>query len=46
MGAVSKALAQLRRDGSVSGFIDTMQTRKELYDLIDYTPGKPWEIPG
>lgn len=46
MGAVSKALAQLRRDGSVSGFIDTMQTRKELYDLISYTPGKPWEFPG
>lgn len=46
MGAVSKALTQLRRDGSVSGFIDTMQTRKELYDLIDYTPGKPWEFPG
>ncbi|MBL8762601.1 MAG: isocitrate lyase/phosphoenolpyruvate mutase family protein [Phycisphaerae bacterium] len=46
MGAVSKALAQLRRDGSVSGFIDTMQTRKELYDLIDYTPGTPWEFPG
>jgi len=46
MGAVGKALAQLRRDGSVSGFIDTMQTRKELYDLIDYTPGSPWEFPG
>ena len=46
MGAVSKALAQLRRDGSVNGFIDTMQTRKELYDLIDYTPGTPWEFPG
>lgn len=46
MGAVSNALTQLRRDGSVSGFIDTMQTRKELYDLIDYTPGTPWEFPG
>ncbi|NUQ51703.1 MAG: isocitrate lyase/phosphoenolpyruvate mutase family protein [Phycisphaerales bacterium] len=46
MGAVSKALTQLRRDGSVSGFIDAMQTRKELYDLIDYTPGKAWEFPG
>ncbi|MFO0833427.1 MAG: isocitrate lyase/phosphoenolpyruvate mutase family protein [Phycisphaerales bacterium] len=46
MGAVGKALAQLRRDGSVGGFIDTMQTRKELYDLIDYTPGKAWEFPG
>jgi methylisocitrate lyase len=46
MGAVSRALTQLRRDGSVNGFIDTMQTRKELYDLIDYTPGKPWEFPG
>lgn len=46
MGAVGKALAQLRRDGSVHAFIDTMQTRKELYDLIDYTPGEAWEFPG
>jgi methylisocitrate lyase len=43
MGAVDKALAAMKRDGSVSGVIDQMQTRKELYELIAYTPGVPWE---
>jgi methylisocitrate lyase len=45
MGAVTCALDQLRREGSVQGFIDQMQTRNELYELIDYTPGSPWEFP-
>jgi len=43
MGAVSAALKQLHADGSVAGFLDQMQTRQELYNLINYTPGKPWE---
>ncbi len=43
MGAVSTALAQLKAEGTVAGFVDRMQTRKELYELIDYTPGRPWE---
>ena len=43
MGAVDKALAAMKRDGSVTGVIDQMQTRKELYELIAYTPGEPWE---
>ena len=43
MGAVDKALAAMKRDGSVTGVIDQMQTRKELYELISYTPGEPWE---
>lgn len=46
MGAVSSALAALKRDGSVASFLDDMQTRQELYDAIGYTPGQPWEIPG
>lgn len=45
MGAVSRALEQLHRDGSVEGFMSQMQTRKELYELIGYTPGEPWEFP-
>lgn len=45
MGAVGRALAQLKFQGSVAPFLDQMQTRKELYELIDYTPGKPWEWP-
>jgi methylisocitrate lyase len=45
MGAVTRALEQLKRDGSVEGLLNQMQTRQELYDLIGYTPGKPWEWP-
>ncbi len=45
MGAVSRALESLKKDGSVSALLDQMQTRKELYGLIDYTPGTPWEFP-
>jgi methylisocitrate lyase len=35
--AVEDALAQLARDGSQEGFVDRMQTRAELYDLLNYT---------
>jgi methylisocitrate lyase len=35
--AVEEALAQLARDGSQRSFVDRMQTRAELYDLLDYT---------
>ncbi len=45
MGAVGRALAQLKSQGSVAPFLGQMQTRKELYELIEYTPGKPWEWP-
>lgn len=45
MGAVSRALADLRSTGSVEPFLDGMQTRGELYDLVGYTPGTPWEFP-
>jgi methylisocitrate lyase len=45
MGAVTRALDDLKRDGSVDAFVAQMQTRQELYDLIGYTPGKPWEFP-
>jgi methylisocitrate lyase len=45
MGAVSRALAQLKKDGTVEGFVKGMQTRDELYKLVGYTPGKPWETP-
>jgi methylisocitrate lyase len=37
MKAVEEALAQLAHDGSQKGFLDRMQTRAELYDLLDYT---------
>jgi methylisocitrate lyase len=43
MGAVDRALSQLKADGSVEGFIGQMQTRQQLYDLVEYKPGVPWE---
>ncbi len=45
MGAVVQALEVLGRDGDVSGLLDAMQTREELYDLLGYTPGTPWIHP-
>lgn len=45
MGAITRALEQLKHDGSVSGFIGQMQTREQLYQLIGYTPGVEWNFP-
>lgn len=36
MKAVETALGELARDGTQRGFTDRMQTRAELYDLLDY----------
>lgn len=46
MGAVTRALVQLKADGSVQNLLGQMQTRQELYDLVGYTPGQPWEAVG
>lgn len=45
MGAVTRALEVLRREGSVESVLGEMQTRKELYELVGYTPGVAWEYP-
>ncbi|MCA9286401.1 MAG: isocitrate lyase/phosphoenolpyruvate mutase family protein [Phycisphaerales bacterium] len=45
MGHVVRGLEVLRRDGSVQALLPEMQTRKELYDLLDYTPGVQWNFP-
>ena len=45
MGSVTRGLAQLKRDGTARGLLDQMQTRKELYALLDYTPGSEWHFP-
>ncbi len=45
MGAVTRALEVLKAEGSVEPLLVQMQSRQQLYDLIDYTPGKPWEYP-
>lgn len=42
MGSVTRALERLRREGSAEGLLGEMQTRKELYEMIGYTPGVPW----
>jgi methylisocitrate lyase len=45
MGEVARGLAALRRDGSVRESLPRMQTRKELYGLLGYTPGGQWNFP-
>lgn len=45
MGAITRALEELRLHGSVQPFLGGMQTREQLYDLIGYAPGTPWELP-
>ncbi len=45
MGAVEKALADLAKHGSAESLLPAMQTRQQLYDLVQYKPGVPWEVP-
>jgi methylisocitrate lyase len=45
MGHVTRGLAALKRDGSVRSVLGEMQTRKDLYELIDYVPGEQWDYP-
>jgi methylisocitrate lyase len=45
MGAVTRALEVIKSEGSVEPLLSQMQTRQQLYDLIEYIPGKPWEYP-
>ena len=37
-GAVARALAELKATGSQASFVDQMQTRQALYDLLGYQP--------
>jgi methylisocitrate lyase len=45
MGHVARGLVSLKHHGSVRETLPQMQTRKELYKLLDYTPGKQWNFP-
>ncbi|HVU65242.1 MAG TPA: isocitrate lyase/phosphoenolpyruvate mutase family protein [Phycisphaerales bacterium] len=45
MGAVTRALATLKREGSVQPLLAEMQTREQLYKTIGYTPGVEWPFP-
>ena len=46
MGEVVRGLRELRDAGSVEPMLERMQTRKELYGLLDYVPGEEWRFPG
>lgn len=47
MHAVMEGLAHIRREGCASGIESRMQTRDQLYDLLDYSPTSPsgWKMP-
>lgn len=45
MAAVTRRLGELASQGGAGGFLDAMQTRTELYDLLGYTPGEEWTFP-
>jgi len=45
MKTVEAGLAQLKNKGTLSGVVDQMQTRAELYDLLNYTPSEQWDFP-
>jgi len=45
MGSVTRALEQLKREGSAHGLLEQMQTRKQLYELLGYIPGEEWNFP-
>ncbi len=46
MRAVEDGLACLKQHGSVESILQSMQTRSDLYALLDYEPGVAWSFPG
>jgi len=45
MKACDDFFKDLLHHGTQKNFADRMQTRKELYDLLRYTPGKRMALP-
>jgi methylisocitrate lyase len=45
MGHINRGLKELRAKGTVRGLLPEMQTRQELYELLEYTPGRQWNFP-
>lgn len=43
--AIDSFLKDLKQKGSQKDFVDKMQTRKELYSTLKYTPGKEYHYP-
>jgi len=44
MGHVHRGLQSLREHGTARHLLEEMQTRDQLYDLLDYTPGEQWNF--
>ena len=45
MKQVVAGLEELKNKGTLSDVLDQMQTRAELYYLLNYTPSEPWDFP-
>ena len=45
MKQVAAGLEKLKNKGTLRDVLDQMQTRAELYDLLNYTPSKQWDFP-
>ena len=45
MHAVTRALAELKREGTAEDLLPHMQTREQLYTALGYSPGTPWQSP-
>ncbi|HWB20598.1 MAG TPA: methylisocitrate lyase [Phycisphaerales bacterium] len=45
MGHVARGLKTLKAQGTVRELLPAMQTRKELYELLGYAPGRQWNYP-
>ncbi len=45
MKQVVAGLAELKNKGTLGDVVDQMQTRAELYDLLNYTPSEQWDFP-
>jgi len=45
MGAVRDCLSAIHNEGTVEPVLDRMLTRKELYELLKYTPGEEYKYP-
>lgn len=45
MGHVMRGLESLKQHGSVREVLPEMQTRTDLYELLDYKPGVQWNFP-
>ncbi len=45
MKQVVAGLEELKNKGTLRDVLDQMQTRADLYDLLNYTPSEPWDFP-